>query len=172
MKFPRKTAEKHCLKKKKKKNLRRRSLNRNRARFYAVTLRQTTLLRYRAHVGTTMTTTMTAIAAPGPVKYNFPRGERVRRLAGRRRERLPVRCYAPVRKLESRFKRCMLIRDLVCAAVAPHYEDFQFYAAPTTNKYLPRQTSSHVTTAIPPPDHSANAINTSRSPFLALLTRT
>lgn len=34
-------------------------------------------------------------------------------------------------KQESRFKRYMLIRDLVCAAVAPHYEDFQFYPAAT-----------------------------------------
>lgn len=33
----------------------------------------------------------------------------------------------------------MLIRDLVCVAVVSHYEDFQFYAGATTNKYLPRQ---------------------------------
>lgn len=46
----------------------------------------------------------------------------------------------------------MLIRDLVCAAVAPHYEDFQFYAgATTTNKYLPRQRAHRVTTSTPRP---------------------
>lgn len=39
----------------------------------------------------------------------------------------------------------MLIRDLVCAAVAPHYEDFQFYAATTANKYLPRWHDPRVT---------------------------
>lgn len=93
--------------------------------------------------------TMTVIAASRPVKYSFLVVS-LSRTAGRRREQFPVCCYGPVRKLESRFKRCMLIRDLVCAAVAPHYEDFQFYAAATTNKYLPRQTSPRVTTPIPP----------------------
>lgn len=42
---------------------------------------------------------------------------------------LPTLRLQPRHKLESRFKRCMLIRDLVCAAVAWHYKDFQFYAA-------------------------------------------